>query len=111
MEGVDRECKLHSFYCQFHRMFKDPLVRRLISASFFAAAFVWVAVRYFNVETEVVRVLFLLSFVFVGVLMVAGLILFPTVRLFRRSRTSLLSSIDAPAEAEKEEATRSSTSE
>ena len=75
-------------------MLKDPLVRRLISSSAFAGVFVWVAVRYYNVETEVVWVLFGLSFVFVGILIVMGLVLAPAVRLFRR-KPSLLSKLDA----------------
>jgi hypothetical protein len=75
-------------------MLKDPLVRRLISSSAFAGAFVWVAVRYFDVETEVVWVLFGLSFVFVGILIVVGFVLAPAVRLFRR-KPSLLSKLDA----------------
>ena len=75
-------------------MLKDPLVRRLISSSAFAGAFVWVAVRYFNVDTEVVWVLFGLSFVFVGILIVIGLVLAPAVRLFR-PKPSLLSKLDA----------------
>ena len=74
-------------------MLKDPLVRRFISSSAFAGAFVWVAVRYFEVDAEVVWVLFELSFVFVGILIVVGLILAPTVRLFRR-KSSLLSKLD-----------------
>ena len=74
-------------------MLRDPLVRRFISSSFFAGAFVWVAVRYFEVDTEVVWVFFGLSFVFVGMLIVIGLILAPAVRLFRR-KPSLLSKLD-----------------
>ena len=58
-------------------MLRDPLVRRFISSSVFAGAFVWVAVRYFEVDTEVVWVLFGLSFVFVGALIVVGLVLAP----------------------------------
>jgi hypothetical protein len=75
-------------------MLKDPLVRRLISSSAFAGAFVWVAVRYFDVETEVVWVFFGLSFVFVGILIVVGLVLAPAVRIFRR-KPSLLSKLEA----------------
>ena len=78
-------------------MFKDPLVRRFISGSAFAGAFVWVAVRYFEVETEVVWVLFGLSFVFVGMMIVVGLILAPAVRLFR-AKPSLLSKLENPDE-------------
>jgi hypothetical protein len=75
-------------------MLRDPLVRRFISSSVFAGAFVWVAVRYFEVDTEVVWVLFGLSFVFVGILIVVGLVLAPVVRLFRR-KPSLLSKLDS----------------
>lgn len=74
-------------------MLRDPLVRRFISSSAFAGAFVWVAVRYFEVDTEVVWVFFGLSFVFVGMLIVVGLVLAPAVRLFRR-KPSLLSKLD-----------------
>ena len=74
-------------------MLRDPLVRRFISSSAFAGAFVWVAVRYFEVDTEVVWVLFGLSFVFVVTLIVVGLVLAPAVRLFRR-KPSLLSKLD-----------------
>ena len=74
-------------------MLRDPLVRRFVSSSAFAGAFVWVAVRYFEVDTEVVWVFFGLSFVFVGMLIVVGLVLAPAVRLFRR-KPSLLSKLD-----------------
>jgi len=53
-------------------MLKDALTRRLIVASFFAAAFVWVAVRYFNVDTEVVWSFLVLSVVLVICLMALG---------------------------------------
>ncbi|MGV0035177.1 MAG: hypothetical protein ACNYPE_09495 [Candidatus Azotimanducaceae bacterium WSBS_2022_MAG_OTU7] len=75
-------------------MLKDPLIRRLISSSAFAGAFIWVAVRYYDVETEVIWVFFGLSFIFVGVLIVIGLVLAPAVRLFRR-KPPLLSKLDA----------------
>lgn len=70
-------------------MFKDPLVRRLISGSLFAAAFIWVAVTHFNVETEVVLVLLQLSVGFVLLLIVAGLLLTPVFRLANRRRSFL----------------------
>ena len=91
-------------------MFKDPLVRRFISASFFAGAFVWVAVRYFNVEADVVWVLFLFSFVFVAGMIVIGLVLAPLVRLFRRDSSPFLSSLEVPSE-EGEESTRNPAGE
>lgn len=65
-------------------MIKDPLVRRFISASFFAAAFVWVAVRYFYVDWDVIGVFFGFCVVFVLGSIVIGFILAPVVRLFRR---------------------------
>lgn len=70
-------------------MLKDPLIRRFISASFFAAAFVWVAVTYFNVEAEVVWVLLIFCILFVLGMIVIGLLGFPLVRLFRSKPTML----------------------
>ncbi len=54
----------------------DPLVRRFISATFFASAFVWVAVEFYDVEVEVVRVLFLYSVGLVALMVLAGLLFF-----------------------------------
>ena len=68
---------------------KDPFVRRFISASCFAAAFVWVAVYFFDVETEVVQVLFAFSVIFVLGLIFVGLLLMPLVKLFRGEPTLL----------------------
>jgi hypothetical protein len=82
-------------------MIKDPLVRRFISASFFAGAFVWVAVSYFNVEMEVVWVFLQLSVAFVLGLIILGLVLTPLFRLVNRRKTFLseLENIDeAPGE-------------
>lgn len=69
---------------------KDPMVRRFISAAFFAAAFVWVAVSFFDVEIEVVRVLFIYSIGLVILMILLGLLAFPVLRLFRHKRSSLL---------------------
>lgn len=68
------------------RLWRDPLVRRLCSGSLFAAAFVWAAVVAFDVDTEVLRVFFLLSLLLVAVMAAAGLLLAPLVRLWRRWR-------------------------
>ena len=68
---------------------KDPLIRKFISASCFAAAFVWVAVYFFDVETEVVQVLFAFSVIFVLGLIFVGLLLMPLVKLFRGEPTLL----------------------
>lgn len=72
------------------KLLKDPLFRRFVSAAFFASMFVWVAVEYFNVETEVVRVLFVYSVFFVIGLVGVGLLLFPIVRLLRRKPEGML---------------------
>ena len=68
---------------------KDPLVRRFISASCFAAAFVWVAVYFFDVETEIVQMLFVFSVIFVIGLIFVGLLLAPLIRIFRSEPTLL----------------------
>lgn len=73
----------------------DPLFRRFLSGSLFAAVFVWVAVTHFNVETEIVWVFFLLSFVFIGGMIAIGLILAPMVTLLRR-KSDFLSSLEQP---------------
>ena len=86
------------------KILSDPLVRRFFSAAFFASAFVWVAVEFFDVELEVVKVLFIYSVGFVIVMVVVGLVLFPVLALFRRKRSSLLDSAmaDLPTEDKKE---------
>ncbi|MFP6808108.1 MAG: hypothetical protein VB957_13160 [Pseudomonadales bacterium] len=68
----------------------DPLLRRFISAAFFASAFIWVAVAFFDVETEVVKVLFVYSIGFVAIMVVVGLLIFPIIRIFRQKPSSLL---------------------
>jgi type VI protein secretion system component VasK len=82
----------------------DPLFRRFLSGSLFAGVFVWVAVTHFNVETEIVWVFFLLSFVFIGVMIAVGLILAPVVTLLRR-KSEFLSSLEQP-EKESEDTER-----
>ncbi len=79
--------------------FRDPLVRRFISATIFAAAFVWVAVAFFDVETEVMRVFFIYSVGLVVLMVLAALVLFPIIGLFRKKRSSLL---ERPSKAEDE---------
>ena len=72
------------------KFFRDPLVRRFTSASFFAAAFVWVAIVFFDVETAVVRVFFIYSVGLVVLMVLAALVLFPLIGLFRGKRSRLL---------------------
>ncbi len=66
------------------------MVRRFISAAIFASAFVWVAVSFFDVETEVVWVLFLYSIGFVVLMILVGFLFVPFISLFRKKRSSLL---------------------
>jgi len=75
------------------KILSDPLVRRFFSAAFFASAFVWVAVEFFDVETEVVKVLFILSVGFILLMVLAGLVLFPFITLFRKKRSRLLDNV------------------
>ena len=66
------------------------MVRRFISAAFFASAFVWVAVSFFDVETEVVWVFFIYSIGFVILMILVGFLFVPFISLFRKKRSSLL---------------------
>ena len=83
------------------KFLSDPLFRRFLSGSLFAGAFVWVAVTHFNVETEIVWVFFLLSFIFVAAMITIGLILAPMVRLLRR-KPDFLSSLKQPEKEEED---------
>jgi hypothetical protein len=74
------------------KILSDPLVRRFFSAAFFASAFVWVAVEFFDVEIEIVKVLFIYSIGFILLMVIVGLVLFPFLSLFRKKRSSLLES-------------------
>ena len=79
-------------------MLKDPIIRRFISSSLFAGTFVWVAISFFDVEPDVVLTLLGLCFLFVGALIVVGLIGVPLIR-FIRPKPPFLSKI-AVAEQE-----------
>lgn len=80
---------------------KDPQIRRFLSGSLFAGAFIWVAVTHFDVEMEVVWTFFLMSFVFVGGMMVIGLVLTPLFRLFNR-QPPIVPPAESVNEAEKD---------
>ncbi len=84
------------------RFYKDPLFRRFVSGSVFAGLFVWVAVRYFDVPTDVVWVLFVMSFVFVGGMIVIGVGGAFLVRLFRGRQAGMLNKLE-DAEANRED--------
>lgn len=77
-----------------YRFLRDPLIRRFLSGSLFAGAFIWVAVTQFEVPTEIVWVFFKLSFIFVGVMMVIGLLLTPVIALLRRRDPGMLARLD-----------------
>ncbi|MEX0942384.1 MAG: hypothetical protein WD002_07545 [Pseudomonadales bacterium] len=79
----------------------DPLIRRLISGTLFAVAFVWLAVSHFNVDPEVIRVLFIFSIVFVVGLAIPGLIGAFLLRWFRRGSGGMLDHLDEPHEEDK----------
>ena len=70
-------------------MLKDPIIRRFLSGTLFASAFVWVAVYFFEVDMEVIWVFLALSVVFVLAMIVIGLLLVPVIRLFSPKATML----------------------
>lgn len=76
------------------KFYKDPLVRRFVSASVFAVAFIWVAVRYFDVDTEVIWVLFVFSVAFVIGMMVLGFVFSFVLRWLRRGDDGMLSRLE-----------------
>ena len=76
------------------KAFKDPLYIRILSGMFFAGAFIWVAVRYFQVDVGVIYVFLIMSIVFVAGLIVLGLVFSVLLRLLRRrSGSGLLDAI------------------
>ncbi len=72
-------------------MLKDRLLRRFLLGSLFAGAFVWMAIRYFRVEPEVVWVLLVFSVGLVLLLLIAGLLVAPVLRRFKRRPPTFLS--------------------
>ena len=65
-------------------LLKDRLLRRFVSTALFAGAFVWVAVAFFDVDTEVIWVLLVFSCGFVLLLILTGLVFAPLLALFNR---------------------------
>lgn len=83
------------------KILPDPLYMRILSGAVFAAAFVWVAISYFDVDPAVVEVFAILSVIFVGGLIVLGFVFALVLRLFRRRHHGgLLDSIAAGSVAE-----------
>ena len=79
-------------------------MKRFLSSLLFSSAFIWVAVVIFDVETEVVYVLFIFSLMLVGAAIVTGLFVSPILRkILRRPGPSLLSQLRAePAKLDDE---------
>jgi len=75
------------------RLFKDPLFRSFLSGTLFAASFVFVAVYFFDVDTEIVTTFFILSFIFVGSMIIVGLVLAPFITLLRRKKSKFINSL------------------
>ena len=77
------------------KAFRDPLYIRILSGMFFACAFIWVAIRYFQVDVNVIWVFLIMSVIFVAGLIVLGLVFSVVLRLLRRRRGGgLLDTID-----------------
>jgi hypothetical protein len=68
-------------------LMRDRLFRRLVVASLFAAAFVWVAVDAYDVAPETVLRYLVLSIALVGVMIGAALLAALSLRLLRRGRS------------------------
>jgi hypothetical protein len=70
------------------KAFKDPLYIRILSGMFFAGAFIWVAIRYFQVDVDVIYVFLIMSVIFVAGMIVLGLVFSVILRLLRRRHGS-----------------------
>ena len=68
------------------RILFDPLFRRFFLGTLFTGAFVWVAVRYFDVPTEVVWVFFVFSLGFVAMAIGGGVMSALGYRIWRHYR-------------------------
>ena len=76
------------------KILTDPLIRRFLSGTLFAAAFIWLAIYFFDVETEVLRVLAIMSGLLVLLLIGTAFIFSFVVKFFRRSNGGMLDKID-----------------
>lgn len=84
------------------RIFRDRQVRRFVVATFFALAFIWVAMRWFNVDRDVVLVFAILAFALIGILILLGFLFSFALHLFMRRDRGMLSKIEEEEEALKE---------
>ena len=86
------------------RLLKDRQLRRFLIATCFALAFVWVAVRWFNVDRNVVYVFAILAFVLVAVLILFGFVFSFLLHLYMRRGNGMLSKIEEEEKALQERA-------
>ena len=70
------------------RILTDPLFRRFFLGTLFTAIFVWVAVRFYEVPTEVVWVFFVFSVGFVAMAIGVGAVGSVVYRIWRQYRRS-----------------------
>ena len=71
-------------------------MKRFLSSLLFSSAFIWVAVVFFDVETEVVYVLFVFSLMLIAAAMLTGLFISPILRkVLRRPGSHLLTKLRA----------------
>lgn len=78
------------------RILKNRQLRRVIIATFFALAFIWVAVRWFNVDWNIMYVFAVLAFLLVGVLILLGFVFSFLLHLFTRRGSGMLGKIEQP---------------
>ena len=76
------------------KIFTDPLIRRFLSGALFAGAFIWLAIYFFDVETEVLRVLAIMSGLLVILLIGLAFIFSFVLKYLRGSRGGMLDNID-----------------
>lgn len=93
------------------KIIRDPLFIRVLSGSFFAVAFVWVAVRFFEVDMAVIWVFLIMSVLLVGLLITVAFCFSLILRLLRRRSGGLLDSIDANGHSSLSESSLNSLSE
>jgi hypothetical protein len=76
------------------KFFTDPLIRRFLSGSLFAGAVVWMAIYFFDAETEVIRVLAIFSGLLVLLLIGLAFVFSFVLKYLRRSNGGMLENIE-----------------
>ena len=76
------------------KFFTDPLIRRFFSGAIFAGAFVWLAIYFFDVETEVIRVLAIMSGLLILLIIGLAFAFSFVMKYLRRSNGGMLENID-----------------